>query len=367
MNLPRHAYWLAAVHSPGINPRKILRWLEHFADITALFQAPPEKWQEIGLSVQDRAALSQPNWQAVEKDLNWAQLPGHSIIALEDDAYPSLLREISNPPLILYVRGEKTILKQRQLAMVGSRKASSNGRKTAQEFAHALAKANWIVTSGLALGIDQAAHRGALSAQGLTIGVAGTGLDHIYPPSHQHLYQEIIEQGGAILSEFPLSTPPYAGNFPRRNRIISGLSRGVLLVEAALRSGSLVTARHALEQDREVFAIPGSIYHPLSRGCHALIRQGAKLVETLSDILEELDGLKYDPHTTAPPSALPLPDLAPASRHILETIDSEVTPLDVILSRSAGLTAATVSAILLDLELKDYIQSTQGGYIRTDR
>jgi DNA processing protein len=360
-------YWLAALYLPGIGPRKLMRWLAHFDDIEQLFLASSEALQTIGVSAKSIHALQHPDWKAVEQDLAWERHPHHHLIAFDNVDYPNLLKEIADPPPVLYVRGNKTVLANVQLAMVGSRHATPSGLKNAEQFAYYLAEAGFSITSGLALGIDGASHRGALAANGVTIGVAGTGLNHTYPPAHRSLVEEIIHQDGAVISEFPLPTPPQAMNFPRRNRIIGGLTRGVIVVEAALKSGSLITARHALEQGREVFAIPGSIHHPLARGCHHLIRQGAKLVETAADILDELGAhkvpiLKKEKRISAEEMA-PHADLSLDCQQILNQIGYEITPLDVIILRS-GLTAGGVSSILLTLELNGYVQSVPGGYAR---
>jgi len=237
-------------------------------------------------------AASHPLSQLVFADLE--RIDDQSEIQLllfEDPRYPELLRQITNPPPFLFVRGKADCLSLPQIAIVGSRNPTTGGSENAERFAHYLASQGFAITSGLALGVDGAAHRGTLAAWGKTIAVMGTAVDRIYPARHRALAQEIIEKGGALVSEFPLGTGSYAGNFPQRNRIISGLSLGTLVVEAALQSGSLITARQALEQNREVFAIPGSIHNPLAKGCHQLIRQGATLVETAQDILDQLNGL----------------------------------------------------------------------------
>jgi DNA processing protein len=432
-NLP---YWLAALYLPDIGPRTFLPWLQQFSDIKSLFHASDDELAAKQIPEQHRKKLRQINWMQIEKDLGWAgnsraenmvakntaaknsitensiphqsqqQQNPHHILSLEDPDYPPLLKEIPDPPLVLFVKGDKKILSQRQLAIVGSRSATAAGLKNAEQFAYLLAQAGLAITSGLALGIDGAAHRGALAAKGKTIAVCGTGLNHLYPKSHRSLSEKMIEDGGALVSEFPLTMLPRPENFPRRNRIIVGLSLGVLVIEAALKSGSLITARHALEQGREVFALPGSIHNPLAQGCHHLIRQGAKLVERMDDIFEELSGLgsfHLRPHPPATgvvhrpriagslssksltsaqisssslfptkPWSPGLPvgsattngcDLPRSHHQILLQIEYEITPLDVILSRS-GLTAGEVSSILLLLELNGYIQSVPGGYIR---
>jgi DNA processing protein len=358
-NLP---YWLAALYLPGIGPRTFLRWLDQFTDIKALFHASDDEMHTKGIPDQHRKSLQHTNWKQIEDDLAWAQADNHHIICLEDEDYPRLLKEISDPPLILFVKGNKQALSETQIAMVGARNATHAGLKNAEHFAYSLSKAGFVITSGLARGIDGASHRGTLAAQGVTIGVCGTGLQHVYPLSHRSLAENMIQQGGAILSEFPLGMLPRAENFPRRNRVIGGLSVGVLVVEAALKSGSLITARFALEQGREVFAIPGSIHQTLSRGCHHLIRQGAKLVESAEDIFEELRGLRL-PLPKKPVIGESLECLTPSQQQLLKQIEYEITPMDMILLRS-GLTAGEVSSILLILELNGYIQSVPGGYIR---
>jgi len=357
-------FWLAALYLPGVTPRTFSRWLEQFTDIQSLFHASEDEMQAKGISSQHRQSFQQINWKQVEEDLLWTQSFNHHIISLEDEAYPKLLKEISDPPLVLFVRGNKEALSTMQIAMVGSRRATPAGLKQAQYFASSLAEYGLTITSGLALGIDGASHRGALAAKGVTIGVCGTGLQHIYPRSHGKLAEDMLQQGGAILSEFPLNIPPRAENFPRRNRVIGGMSVGVLVVEAALKSGSLITARYALEQGREVFAIPGAIHNPLAHGCHYLIRQGAKLVETTEDVLEELNVALQK--TKKQHNMNELTALSACQQQILEQIEYEITPMDVILLRS-GLTAGKVSSILLILELNGYIQSVPGGFIREIR
>ena len=261
---------------------------------------------------------------------------------------------------MLFARGDVALLQNPQLAIVGSRNPSVVGRETAQEFARTLAASGMTITSGLALGIDAASHQGALDGGGQTVAVFGTGLDRVYPAKNRALAHAIVEAGGVLLSEYPPGTEPLPGNFPRRNRIISGLSLGTLVVEAALRSGSLITARYAVEQGREVFAIPGSIHNPLARGCHQLIRQGAKLVEGARDILEELapqlNAILAEPEP-------PEPSTGPDGEHrmLLACMGDGTSSVDQLVERS-GLTADAVSSMLLLLELQGYVVSTAGGY-----
>jgi DNA processing protein len=280
------AAWLRLTLIPGIGGESQRKLLAAFGLPEAVFAAGRLAARSV---IGDRADLLFDFDPAAEVDrtIEWAGQPGQHILTLADDAYPKALLEIADPPSLLYVRGNPSLLQKRGLAMVGSRNATPQGLQTAENFARTLAAKGLCIVSGLALGIDAAAHRGALAAGGDTIAVIGTGADRIYPARNKELALAIVEHG-AIISEFPLGTPSIAANFPRRNRIISGLARGVLVVEAAPESGSLITARLAGEQGREVFAIPGSIHSPVARGCHKLIKQGAKLVETANDVLEEL-------------------------------------------------------------------------------
>ncbi len=279
------------------------------------------------------------------------------------------MREIPDPPPLLFVHGDPEVLRTPQLAMVGSRNPSMPGGETARDFAYHLAASGLSITSGLAIGIDGASHSGALDAGGITIAVTGTGLDRVYPASQHDLAHRIAEHG-ALVSEFPPQTQVRPGNFPRRNRIISGLCLGTLVVEAAHKSGSLITARLASEQGREVFAIPGSIHNPLARGCHRLIRQGAKLVETSGDILEELAPLLRDlkpPQADHKESACRQHQLDPEYQLLLKCMGFDPAQIDLLIERS-GLTAEVVSSMLILLELEGHVSSAPGGiYCRTGK
>jgi DNA processing protein len=345
-----------------VGPVTFARLLEQFPDLRQLFI---NATQIQNISDRTRTALINPDWEQVENDLVWFSSPNRHIIIQKDNKYPGLLKEISDPPSILYAQGDITLLTKWKVAIVGSRNPSRSGRETAFEFGRFLVQGDVVICSGMAMGIDAAAHQGALAGEGKTIAVIGTGLDRIYPAKHSNLAHEIVENG-LMISEFPLGTPPRPENFPRRNRIISGLSLGTLVVEAATKSGSLITARQALEQGREVFAIPGSIHNPLARGCHQLIREGAKLVETASDIIEELGAL----------AAVDLPAAASfnADQNDLE-LDEEYRvllnclaydPIEVdSLIQESGLTADSVSSMLLLLELQGHVESLPGGrYVR---
>lgn len=285
--------------------------------------------------------------------LKWLEHPSNSVITLADPDYPSLLLNIPDPPPLLYLKGRRELLSSSALAIVGSRNATPQGLSNAEAFAAAASNAGLCIISGMALGVDTAAHRGGLHGTAASIAVVGTGLDIVYPARNRELAHELAERG-ALISEFPLGTPAIGSNFPRRNRIISGMSRGCLVVEAALQSGSLITARQALEQGRDVFAIPGSIHSPLSRGCHALIKQGAKLVESAQDILEELG---YQAISAAANDAAKT-DVEGSA--LLRYLGYDASDIDTLCVRS-GLTAEAVSAMLLALELDGVVANLPGG------
>lgn len=316
----------------------------------------------------------QPNWQAVERDLEWGAHPNQHIVTFNNPAYPNILRQIARPPAILFVKGNLSILNRPQIAIIGSRNPTQIGLDLSFDFGATLAKAGLIITSGLALGIDGASHRGALTAAGLTtVAVLGHGLDIIYPRQHTNLAQTIIERG-ALVSEFPTGVQPVAGNFPQRNRIISGLSLGVVVIEAAVRSGSLITAKLALEQGREVFALPGSAINQKARGCNELIQQGAKLVLSPKDVVAELGPLfnyVFSNSDAGTPSNEPLLGNEfsrsgdQRSAQLLTHIGSEPTSIDHIVA-SSGFSVTEISGMLLHLELLGDIAAVPGGYtIRT--
>jgi DNA processing protein len=300
------------------------------------------------------AALdSQSVAQAVTRALAWVAEPGHAIVTLAEDTYPRPLLEIADPPPLLYAHGRLELLARPTLAVVGSRNASAQGEANAQALARALSDAGLTIVSGLALGVDAAAHRGGLAGASSTIAVLGTGIDIVYPSRNAALAAQIAARG-LLLSEFALGTPPAAQNFPRRNRLISGLARGCLVVEAALASGSLITARAAAEQGREVFAVPGSIHAPLAKGCHALIKSGAKLVESAEDILAELGGFRPSGFaSTTMPSEATLSGL-------LQHMGHDPVDVDALCTR-AGLSADQVASELLKLELDGQIAVLPGG------
>jgi DNA processing protein len=281
---------------PELGPVRFKKLLDAFGSASKAISAPASAWRALGLPL----ACSEARRCAEVRDgashaLAWIEHPAQHLLMWDQPDYPALLAQISDAPPLLFVAGDPGILEKPQLAMVGSRRASRPGMDTAAAFSRSLAGAGFVITSGLALGIDAAAHQAALDVGGQTVGVLGTGLEKFYPQRNRRLADAMIASGSAVLSEFPLDAGPSASNFPRRNRIISGLSLGVLVVEASVASGSLITARLAAEQGREVYAIPGSIHHPGARGCHQLIRDGAVLVETIEHILEALRGWQQQP------------------------------------------------------------------------
>jgi DNA processing protein len=352
-------YWLALVRAPGFGATGAARLLRQFGDPQALFEAGPASWQAAGIPRALHAGLREPDWAGVEQDLRWLAGDRRHLVTWLDARYPAQLREIVHAPIALFCQGDPDVLARPQLAIVGARSATPQGLETAGAFAAELTRCGLLITSGLALGIDGAAHRGALAAGGATVAVCATGLDRVYPARHRELAHEITAQG-VMLSEFPAGTPPLADHFPRRNRLISGLSLGVLVVEAAPQSGSLVTARLALEQGREVFAIPGSIHSPVSRGCHALIRQGAKLTEKVADILEELAPRLGLALRTPPPARAAQAEQDPTHQRVLEALGFEATPFDSLVERLA-LPVESLSAALLALELQGSVTAAPGG------
>ncbi|MBY0545299.1 MAG: DNA-processing protein DprA [Gammaproteobacteria bacterium] len=357
---------------PGLTSRKI-KLLGQRYSLPDLLAMRSMELEARGFNAAGIAYLKSQDWPKVHDDLAWASSSAnHHLIPLDDPAYPALLKEIADPPFLLYGIGNKSLLSTPQIAMVGTRKPTANARETAAQFAASLAALGLTITSGLALGIDGASHQGALQADGHTIAVLGNGFNHVYPPSHRGLYAQIAERG-LLLSEFSPELGPRAEHFPQRNRIISGLSIATLVVEAATKSGSLITARLAGEQGREVFAIPGSIHNLQARGCHQLIKQGAILVENVADIVEviqpllrrQLDlGFESSPDILQPvssPSQSENIDKALVS--LLNNIGYEPTPIELLIERS-GQKTETLLVALMQLELGGYIESSGAGYTR---
>jgi DNA processing protein len=342
---------------PELGPARFQRLLEAFGSASAALSAPASAWRSLGLPQASADPRRSPEIRdAAANALAWLEQPGHHLLCWDDPAYPALLGELANAPPLLFIAGDPALLERPQLAMVGSRRASAAGLDTARAFARSLAGGGFVITSGLALGIDGAAHQGALDAGGKTVAVLGTGLGHIYPSRHRGLAARIVEERGALVSELPLDCPPHPGNFPRRNRIISGLSLGVLVVEASPSSGSLITARLAAEQGREVYAIPGSIHHPGARGCHQLIREGAALVEKVEDILEALRGWQ----AMAPASQAATP--ARASHPLLDLLRAAPYSSEG-LAAASGWELPRTLAELTDLELQGLIAREAGCWV----
>lgn len=364
--LSENAYdaWLRLALAPGLTTRRRLRILQQVGDPQNLRSGIPPEVAAV-LDAERLAglqyAMSADSWPALDAAKGWLTEPGQGILSLGDPAYPRALLDLPDPPVLLYCKGNRELLLHTGLAIVGSRNPTPQGGQSAHDFAAAWAGSGMTVISGLAAGIDAAAHRGALSVGGMTVAVVGTGLDRVYPASNHQLAHQISEQG-LLLSEFPLGTPPKAENFPQRNRLIAALGSGCLVVEAALGSGSLITARQSADLGREVFAIPGSIHSPLAKGCHWLIKQGAKLVDEVDDILTEFPDIE---------SAAAMKDgLAPAVEDYPQEGGMEVRvlaemgwgpiDLDSLVVRT-GLTHGALCEILLGLELQGTILVLPGG------
>jgi DNA processing protein len=352
------ADWLRLEQAAGVGRRSVHALLAVFGTPGAILSASPQALGAHVTPAQARAICAPitPALAAlIDATLAWLAAPDHYLVTCDDPRYPPALAEIPDPPLLLYVSGRVELLARPLVAVVGSRNASVQGRVDAESFAAALSGAGLCVVSGLALGIDTAAHEGALRGAGSTIAVVGTGLDRVYPARNRALAHRIAAQG-CLVSEYPLGMPPLAANFPRRNRIISGLAAGVLVIEAAAQSGSLITAQLAAEQGREVFALPGSIHSALTKGCHRLIREGAQLVETVDDVLMAM--------RVSPLAGLPQVDAAaPASEDdaiLLDALGHEPVALDELLARLA-LDPGMLGARLLELELAGLVTRLPGG------
>jgi DNA processing protein len=351
------AQWITLNQTPGLGNAGLCQLLAKFGSPDAIFSASISQLRDV---VDDEIALKinkGVDIEAISSTLDWLKKDHAHLVTLADNAYPKQLLEINNPPAVLYAIGHLHWLNHPSIAMVGSRSATPQGEKNAEDFAESLCNRGLCVVSGMALGIDGAAHRGALKANGATIAVVGTGLDIVYPARHRDLAHKIAERG-LIISEFPLGTPSKAQNFPRRNRVISGLSLGCLVVEANIDSGSLITARLATEQGREVFAIPGSIHSPVTKGCHQLIKQGAKLVESTEDILEELKNVLP---SISPSGLMVNVSAMPAEPNtVLAYMGFDPVNFETLLSLS-GLTTEALSSMLMLLELENRITTLAGG------
>lgn len=338
---------------PELGPKRFQVLIEAFGCASKAISAPASAWRSLGLPAISADARRSPQIRdGASEALAWLGQPAQHLLMWDQPEYPALLAQIDDAPPLLFVAGDPGILEKPQLAVVGSRRASRPGMDTAAAFSRSLASAGFVITSGLALGIDGAAHQAALDVGGHTVGVLGTGLENFYPQRHRKLAEAMVAQGSAVVSEFPLDAGPQAGNFPRRNRIISGLSLGVLVVEASMASGSLITARMAAEQGREVYAIPGSIHHPGAKGCHQLIRDGAVLVETIEHILEGLRGWQALSRPVPVPIIHPLVALLHAAPHSSEA-----------LAIASGRPLSHVLATLTELELEGQVTCESGRWL----
>lgn len=352
------AAWLRLAGTRGVGPDTARRLLAAFGLPENIFAAGMAALQKVVPDAVARALASPADAAivaSIEQTLTWAAQPGNYVFTLADDTYPKNLLDIPDPPAVLYAKGRVELLSKTSIAVVGSRNATAQGIANAERFSEALSSAGLTVISGMALGIDAAAHEGAMrGGAGSTVAVIGTGADIVYPARNRALAHRIAEEG-CILSEYPLGMPAIASNFPRRNRLISGLARGVLVIEAAAQSGSLITARMAAEQGRDVFAVPGSIHSPLSKGCHQLIKQGAKLVESAQDIFEELG------HPNRSASSASAGD--DSGDPLLNAMGYDPVDMDTLVSRS-GLDAGELNAKLLSMELEGLVETLPGGIYR---
>jgi len=373
--------WIKLWRVSGIGPKKFKLLLDYFDSPLNVFGSNEAALMKAGITQKDARSIldKKKDLGASQPDLDWLKKSDrHHIIMLNDPEYPKRLKEIMDPPAVLYVHGDINVIQDPQIGIVGSRNPTQSGANNSYEFAKYLTQTGFTVTSGMALGVDGASHQGALDGNGPTIAVIATGIDRVYPARHRDLAHK-ISQYGAIVTEFPLGTSPHARHFPRRNRIISAMSYGVLVVEAALKSGSLITARLAMEQNREVFAIPGSIHNPLAKGCHKLIRQGAKLVETAEDILEEMASIvNLNDHEVIPKvgvserknentevslndcEGLNNDELDPDQNKLLVAMEFEPISIDQLVLIT-GIDAASIAAMLLMLELKSFVVGNGGG------
>jgi len=363
--------WISLWRVPGVGCKAIHALIESLGDAKTIINASQQTLQKAGLTSRQAQAIVSQTPESAKPDMLWLEKENHHLITFNDERYPRLLREISAAPPLLYVHGNIDLLNDPQIAIVGSRTPTPGGVNNAFEFAKHFASTGLCVTSGLALGVDGEAHKGALADEGVTIAVTATGLDRVYPAKNKALAHQIAERG-ALISENPIGTSPRAQNFPRRNRIISGLSVGTLVVEAAQRSGSLITANYANEQGRMVFAIPGSIHNPLARGCHKLIRQGAKLVETASDVMEDLASQINLEALNSGERIPPEPGSEKASEierndendRLLGAMGYDPVSIDHLVIQT-GLTPAALSSMLLVMELQGLIASNgRGSYTR---
>ncbi len=353
----------------GLGIVRYWKLLDAFGSVDKIFDAPKEQLNTIlkpalADQIDDiRQQVRHPSVVEVRRSLEWSEANSIHVLSHTDPRYPPLLSEIAQAPPYLFVKGDISVLQRDQVAIVGSRSASKAGLANAHNMATELVMRDFVVTSGLALGVDGHAHAGALAGLGQTVAVVGTGIDVVYPYRHKQLAQDIVDNGGAIVSEFPLGAVASPRNFPRRNRIISGLSLGSMVIEAAIKSGSLITAKYALEQNREVFAMPGSVHSPLSRGCHTLIKQGATLVESVDDICVEFEGFAAKTPPVGDRAKIIEPEISEEEQRILDQVEYEPISLEAIAS-STGLAVNHLLSGLMSLEMSGYIYNENGQYVK---
>ena len=361
-------HWLILNRAPGVGAVKFHALLERFETPAGVLRAGPGAWAAAGLNPEAVRFLQNPDRALIESDLAWLRARENTVLTVHDNTYPVRLKNLNDAPPLLFVKGNASLLNDPQIAIVGTRKPTPGGEKTARRLAHKLASAGILVTSGMARGIDSFAHRGALEAGAPSLAVIGTGQDIIYPAKNKNLAQALVDHG-VIVSEFPCGTQPLAANFPRRNRILSGLALGVLVVEAGTKSGSLISARLANEQGREVFAVPGSVYNPMSKGCHRLIREGATLVEDVGDVLAEIKSHAAEAEApasaveTAAAAAQPGNGLDPSHLKLLNQMGYDPVTADDLAERT-GMPVEEIASTLLMLELEDLVSNNGGLYCR---
>lgn len=366
IDLTERDAWLVALRTPGLGNLRIAKLYEHFGSLRAALDASRGALRAAGMPAAICAELARSGRGLIRADLDWLDAAPHRhVLTLADPDYPPLLRRLDDAPPLLFVEGDLNALWRAQIAMVGSRNASRSGLGIARDFAKHFARLGIVVTSGLAEGIDGSAHTACLDAGGATIAVCGTGLDRVYPERHRDLARRIVAQG-ALVSDFPIGTPPLPEHFPRRNRIIAGLTLGTLVVEASLKSGSLITARLAAECGRDVFAIPGSIHDPRARGCHHLIRNGATLVTEASEIIEALQPIGHELgdalRARLSVQAMHMPAIPAADAQELRLLDAigfAPTDFDSLVT-ATGMSAAAISSMLMTLELDGQVADVGG-------
>ncbi len=360
--MQNHRDWLCLILAKGIGPNTCNKLLLEFNDPQNVLACEPYQLASFGLKESSIKSLLNPDNEQISKILDWLDKPQHHLITILDNDYPELLKSIHSAPPILFAIGQRQALGYLHFAIVGSRNPTTGGKRLAEEFAAELSKSGLTICSGLALGIDYHSHLGALKMGCSTVAVLGNGLNNIYPARHKAIGRQIIENG-LLLSEYPPDTKPVPSNFPQRNRIISGMSTGVLVVEAAKKSGSLITANYALEQGRDVFAIPGSLHNPLAKGTHSLIKQGAKLVETVNDIIDELApiaSIVLNKSISSESGYQEYDNLDTDYKFLLDSMAYDIVSVDNLV-KLTGLTAEVVSSMLLILELQGMIEFQQGG------